>query len=248
MTQNKNFGLILASMVLLGACSDAEEENTTKAVPEQGQEKIQVALVMKTLTNPFFQAMEKGGRQAEQDFDIDLAVKTAAEETSIQQQIDIVEQLVLHGKVSAIVIAPEDSVQLIPALKTAQDKGIKIVNIDKKLDPKFSKKFGLNLVPFISVDNEGAAYLSAKFIADKISNPTEVAILEGIPTAANAQARKAGAVRAFGENKNLKLVASQTAHWKVNEAYTVIASIYADHPDIKAIFCANDMMAMGVLQ
>ena len=39
----------------------------------------------------------------------------------------------------------------------------------------------LNPVPFISVDNEKAAYGSAKFIADGALPGTQAAILEGIP-------------------------------------------------------------------
>jgi len=211
-------------------------------------EKTQIALVMKTLTNPFFISMEKGAQKAAKEFNVDLVVKTAAQETSINQQIDIVNQLVLDGRVSAIVIAPGDSIELIPVLKSAQDKGIKVVNIDNRLDAALSEEFGLDGVPFISVDNEMAAYKSAKFISDSIVSPTKVAILEGIPTAGNAQARKFGALRAFSENANASVVASKTAHWKVDEAYEVIKAIFQSEPNIGAIFCANDMMAIGVLK
>ena len=65
-------------------------------------------------------------------------------------------------------------------LKKAQDAEIVVINIDNRLDPEFSEKVGLVDVPFISVDNEQAAYLSAKYISDQITSPTDVAILEGI--------------------------------------------------------------------
>jgi len=73
---------------------------------------------MKTLTNPFFIEMEKGARRAEQALNIELVVKTAAQETSIEQQIQIVEDLIA-AKVDAIVIAPGDSELLVPVLKKA---------------------------------------------------------------------------------------------------------------------------------
>lgn len=206
-----------------------------------------IALVLKTLTNPFFVEMENGARKAESEFGIELIVKTGAQETSIQQQIAIVENLI-ELKVDAIVIAPGDSKELIPALKKAQDAGIKVVNIDNQLDTELSQKLGLTDVPFISVDNENGAYLSAKFISDQITTPTKVVLLEGIQEARNAQDRLAGAKRAFGENPNITIVASETAHWKIDEAHDLTMKLFQTNPDIGAIFCANDMMALGAIQ
>lgn len=206
-----------------------------------------IALVMKTLTNPFFVEMEKGARQAEQELGIDLIVKATAQETSVDQQITIVEEII-RQKVDAILIAPADSVQLIPVIKKAQDAGIVIINIDNQLDPQASEKIGLTGVPFISVDNAQGAYLSAQHIATKVNTPTQAIILEGIATAKNAQDRKAGALRAFAENQNITVVASETANWKIDEAYKVAAKLFDTYPDIRQVFCANDMMAFGVIQ
>ncbi|MGB3368138.1 MAG: sugar ABC transporter substrate-binding protein [Acidaminobacteraceae bacterium] len=210
-------------------------------------ETYTIALVMKTLSNPFFIEMEKGARKAEDEFGIDLIVKTGANETSIEEQISIVDELI-EENVDAIVIAPGSSIDLIPVLKKAQDSGIVIVNIDNRLDSEKSLQVGLLNVPFISVDNEEGAYLSAKYLADQITSPTEVAILEGIQSADNANQRKIGATRAFNENENITIVASETANWKIDEAYQVISEIFKSNPDIKVVFCANDMMALGVIQ
>jgi ribose transport system substrate-binding protein len=209
--------------------------------------KYTIALVMKTLTNPFFVEMEKGARQAEKELGINLIVKTGAQETSVEQQITIIEGLIKDG-VDAILIAPADSVQLIPVLKKAQDAGIVIVNIDNQLDPAASEKIGLANVPFISVNNEQGAYLSAQYISKNVTAPTRAIILEGIPTAKNAQDRKNGALRAFGENPNIKVVDSRTAHWKIDEAREVAIALFKLYPDVKLVFCANDMMAFGVIQ
>ncbi len=228
----------------------ASQSTPVEAQPEASPEtkKYTIALVMKTLTNPFFVEMEKGARQAEKEFGINLIVKTGAQETSVEQQITIIEELIIDKKVDAILIAPADSVQLIPVLKKAQEAGIVIINLDNILDAQSMEKVGLTGVPFISVDNEKGAYLSASYISAKVTTPTQAIILEGIPTAKNAQDRKAGAVRAFGENSNIKIVASETAHWKIDEANQVTAQLFKQYPDVKLIFCANDMMAFGAIQ
>lgn len=226
-----------------GAANPSPADTSGVEIPSQAT----IALVMKTLTNPFFVEMEKGARQAEKELGIHLIVKTAAQETSIEQQIQIVDELIA-AKVDAIVIAPGDSMELIPVLKKAQDAGIIVVNIDNRLDPALSKKLGLVNVPFISVDNEQGAYLSAKYLSDPVKTPTQAVILEGIRTAFNADQRLKGAERAFAENKNVTLVATETANWKIDEAYTVTKSLFEEHPDIGLIFCANDMMALGAIE
>lgn len=203
-----------------------------------------IGLVMKTLTNPFFIEMEKGARRAEKDLGIALTVKTAAQETSIEQQIQLVNDLIT-AKVEAIVIAPGDSLSLIPALKKAADAGIKIINIDNRLDPDALKQIGLNGVPFLGVDNEAGAYKAGQFLTSKISVPTQAAILEGIRSADNARQRMEGARRALSENKQVKVVASETANWKIDEAYAVSKALFTKHPDVKLLFAANDMMALG---
>lgn len=207
----------------------------------------QIGLVMKTLTNPFFIEMEKGARRAEKEFGISLIVKTAAQETSIEQQIQLVNDLIA-AKVDAIVIAPADSQSLVETLKKASDAGIKIVNIDNRLDAESVKNAGLDIVPFISVDNDAGAYKAGKYLADKASGPVQAAILEGMRSADNARQRMEGAKRALLENKQIKVVASEAANWKIDEAYAVSKSMFKKHPDIQLLFAANDMMAIGAIK
>jgi ribose transport system substrate-binding protein len=218
----------------------AKETATTQAGPR-------VALIMKTLTNPFFVEMEKGARRAQTETKVDLQVKTATQETSIEQQIELVEREI-KAQAKAIVIAPGDSMRLVPVLKKAQDAGIPIVNIDNRLRPDAMAAAGMKPVPFISVDNEQGAFLAAKYLAGKAKVPTEAAILEGIRSAVNAQLRKAGAERGLQTRPGIKLVASETANWKIDEAYEVTRKLFKSHPHLGVLFCANDMMAIGAIK
>jgi len=246
------FSCTAFALVLLG-CGQSNAPNistvATPAQPASAPATVVAAarpigLVMKTLTNPFFIEMEKGARRAEKELGIALTVKTAAQETSIEQQIQLVNDLVA-AKVEAIVIAPGDSLSLIPALKKAVDAGIKVINIDNRLDPDALKQVGLGAMPFVGVDNEAGAYKAGQFLVSNVKTATQAAILEGIRSADNARQRMEGARRALSENKQIKLVASETANWKIDEAYAVSKVLFTKHPDVKLLFAANDMMAMG---
>jgi len=247
--------IVMFVITLCSACGKAKETDslvkediTSKSNINIEHKKLKIALVMKTLTNPFFVEMEKGARKAEADLGIELLVKTGAKETSIQQQIQIVDELI-DQKVDAIVIAPGSSTELVNVLKQAQDANIKIVNIDNRLDIETCKKEGLKNVPFISVKNDEGAYLSVKEICDsKDSTPRDAIIFEGIREAENAELRKEGAQKAFGENPNVKIVASESANWKIDEAYELSKKFFKKYPKTSLIFCANDMMALGVVQ
>jgi ribose transport system substrate-binding protein len=248
-------GLILPLLLCLAGCGDSDKQAVSTvakapvevSAPPPVSTKKRVGLVMKTLTNPFFIEMEKGARRAERELGIELLVKTAAQETSIEQQIQIVDDLVA-AKVDAIVIAPGDSQSLVPILKKAADAGIKLVNIDNRLDPETIRQAGMASIPFISVDNDKAAYASAGFIAEGAKPGSQAAILEGIRSADNARQRMEGARRAFSDNKAVRLVATESANWKIDEGYAVTRQIFAKHPDIKLLFAANDMMALGALK
>lgn len=244
------------SCVLLSACGDSGERSvagvtapTEHSTPVEAQKEAprKIALVMKTLTNPFFIEMEKGARRAEKEFGIELSVKTASQETSIEQQIQIVEEAIA-ARVDAIVIAPGDSVRLVPVLKKAQDAGIKVVNIDNALSTQALEAEHAQPIPFISVDNERAAYEATEAVVKDIRRPTTAAIIEGIRSAENAQQRMRGAEKAFAENPSIRVAARETANWKIDEAHEVAKQILSAHPDVGLIFCANDMMALGTLR
>ncbi len=220
-------------------------EDTQPTVPAPAQRRV--ALIMKTLTNPFFAAMERGARQAEDELGIELIVLTGSQETSVEQQISNVRRMI-EAQVDAIVIAPADSANLVPVLKDAQEAGIVVVNIDNRLDPVVMQAQGLTGVPFISVDNEEGAYQSASFLASLANGPSQAIILEGIRSAQNSEDRKQGAVRAFAEYPEIEIVAIETANWKIDEAQTVAAGLFSAHPDVTLVFAANDMMAFGVLK
>ena len=235
-------------LLALAACEEAAPPGQPAAGNEAAASETEtvaprVALVMKTLTNPFFLKMEQGARRAADEFGAELVVRTGAQETSIEQQVAIVDELIADD-VSAIVIAPGDSVRLIPAVERARAAGIPVVNIDNRLDPAFLARAGLTDVPFVSVDNEAGALLATRRLLAGAPQPAAAFVLEGIRGADNAEARRRGAVRGFEEG-GVRIVASESANWKIDEGYDVTKRVLMAHPEVTLVFAANDMMALG---
>jgi ribose transport system substrate-binding protein len=207
-----------------------------------------VGLVMKSLANEFFKTMEEGARKfAAEDGSFELIPVGMNSETDIDTQINAMENFISQG-VGMIVLAPADSVGLVPSVKKAVDAGILVVNFDVTLDKKALAESGLpDDFLFVGPDNEEGAYLVGNFLGEKLGKGAKVAIIEGNPGADNATQRKNGFMKSVAEY-DMDVVASTTAHWETEEANTVMTNLLTRNPDIKGVMCANDSMALGVVR
>jgi ribose transport system substrate-binding protein len=243
--------IVLISALAVASCGRQvahEPQSGDAARPAAtGGQQIKVALIMKAQNNPFFLAMEEGAKHAQQETRIALTTRFIPEETAVEQQITLVDDAI-KAHVDALVIAPVDSHRLVPIIKKAYDAGIKIVNVDNRLDAADMKQRNLAGIPFISIDNEHAAYQSAKYAADQITDESEAAVIEGIRSADNANLRKRGALRAFAANPKLRVTVQESANWNADEAYAVAKRVFPIHPKLKVVFCANDSMAFGIIK
>ena len=208
-------------------------------------DKPQIALLMKTLSNEYFISMRQGAEEAAKKQNIDLIVQVAEKEDSTEQLVGLVENMIAK-KVDAIIVTPNDSIAFIPAFQKAEKAGIPIIDLDVRLDAKAAEAAGLKF-NYVGVDNCNGGYLEAKSLADAIGGKGNVAILEGIPGVDNGEQRKGGALKAFGEYPDIKIVASQSANWETEQALNVTTNILTANPNIKAIFAANDNMAIGAV-
>ncbi len=240
---------VLLAAAALAACSPPAPPagDTAKPAPAAPAAKTgpyRIALVMKSLANEFFLTMENGARdhQKAHAADYELIANGIKDEQDVARQIDLVEQMAAQG-VDAIIIAPADSKALVGVCRRAMDAGIVVINIDNKFDDAVLKEKGIT-IPFVGPDNRKGARLAGEYLAAKLEPGAPVAVLEGIPSAFNGQQRKLGfddAIAAAG----LKLVTSQSGSWEMEKANQVAASMLTEHPELKALFCANDNMALG---
>jgi len=206
------------------------------------------AIVLKTLSNPFWVSMKDGIEKEAQKLGVTVDISAAPSESDLQAQLLLFEDA-LNKNYKGIAFAPISAVNLVQPAAKAYKKGIFLVNLDEKVDVASLKQAGGNVEAFITTDNVAVGKKGADFIVEQLgATGGKVAIVEGKAGAASGEARKKGATEAFQSAKNIQLVASQPADWDRLRALDVATNIMQTNPDLKAFYCCNDTMALGVMQ
>lgn len=206
------------------------------------------AVVLKTLASPYWVAMKEGVVAEAKKRGVEVDVFAAAGEDDITGQQRLMEDVV-NKNYKAVGVAPISPVNLIQAMAAATKKGIYVVNIDERADMGQLKAAGGSVVAFLSTDNLALGEKAGKFMLGKIGAAGgKVAIIEGKAGNSSGDARRDGVKKALSTQSNVQLVASLPGDWDRSKALDVTNTILQRNPDLKAIYAANDGMALGALQ
>jgi len=206
-----------------------------------------VALVMKTLNNPFFVDMERGAKEAAQRLGVTLLVQAAEREVDVERQMQIIENLI-ERKVNALCIAPSGSKEIVPAIVKANRAGIPVLIVDTRVDAKALVGASGRTAAFIGSDNVEGGRIAGRYLVERLQRKGKVAILEGIPGHETGDARLRGFREVVDREPGIQVVASQTANWERDQGYNVFQNLLQSHPDIAGVFACNDLMALGAVE
>ena len=206
-----------------------------------------IAIVLKTLNNPFFIDMQEGAQAAARKLEVELIVQAPEREVDVEKQMQIIENLI-QRKVSAICVAPSGSKEIVPAILKANQAKIPVIAIDTRVDRNAQAESGAVILSFIGSDNKDGGRIAGEFVSQRLGGIGKVAILEGIPGHETGDARLRGFHEALEGHKGIVIVASQTANWERDQGFNVFRNILQAHPDVKAVFACNDMMALGAIE
>ncbi len=213
----------------------------------QGSGRPRVALVLKTLNNPFFIDMQRGAEEAAQRLNVDLTVQAAERETDVEKQMQIIENLVETG-VNALAVAPSGSKEIVTAIAKANAANIPVVIVDDKVDGAAAKDAGVHWDAYVGSDNVEGGRIAGRYLVQITNGKANAAVLEGIPGHQTGDARLRGFKEAIQGSAGVKIVASQTANWERDQGFNVFQNMMQAHPDIDAVFACNDMMALGAVE
>ena len=232
---------MLAALAATGCSKPAPEAKAP------AQAKPRIALVLKTLNNPFFIDMEKGAREAAARLDVDLVVQAAEREVDVDKQMQIIENLIQTG-VDALCITPSGSKEVVPAIAKANAAKIPVVIVDTRVDEKTASEAGIKLDGFVGSDNYEGGKVAGEYLLKVTGGKARVAILEGIPGHETGDSRLKGFHDAVKGSPGVRVVASQTANWERDQGFTVFQNMLQAHPEIDALFACSDMMALGAVE
>jgi ribose transport system substrate-binding protein len=244
MVMKKMFQLvsaILAGLVLMGFIGCQRGERGAEA------DQPPVALVLKTLNNPFFIDMQNGAQDAASKLGVKLIVQAAEREVDVEKQMQIVENLI-QRKVAALCITPSGSKEIVPAIVKANEKGIPVLIVDTRVDAVTLDAAGGKIATFIGSDNFEGGRIAGVYMAEKLGNRGQVAILEGIPGHETGDARLSGFHDVSDQLSKIEIVTSQTANWERDQGFNVFQNILQSHPGIQALFACSDLMALGAIE
>jgi ribose transport system substrate-binding protein len=185
MTQNMRRRVLLAGTLAAAGLSGATR------VDAQGG-KLKIALVLKSLTDPFTVAMADAAQNYQQHYasQFGLTIRGTVRETDTAVQIRMVEEMI-KAKMNAIVIAPTDSKALTSVVARGIRAGIIMITIDNPLDDASQVAAGIS-VPFVGPNNRKGAMQVGNYLAERLKAGDQVGIIEGISVDRNAQQRTAG--------------------------------------------------------
>ena len=233
--------LLLALLLLAGSWVGCRRNETPASSGPT------VALVMKTLNNPFFVDMQRGAQQAAQKLGVNLLVQAAEREVDVEKQMQIIENLI-ERKVDALCITPSGSKEIVPAIVKANQAKIPVLIVDTRVDiPTLTAASG-QILAFIGSDNVEGGRLAGRYLAERLGRQGKVAILEGIPGHETGDARLRGFREVIAKEPGIQVVASQTANWERDQGYSVFQNLLQSHPDLKGVFACNDLMALGAVE
>ncbi|MGJ9421707.1 sugar ABC transporter substrate-binding protein [Aeromicrobium sp. CF3.5] len=222
------------SMVLSACGSDSDSGGDGGSA-----DGARVAVVLKTLTSPYWLQVKGGAEAAGEETGADVTLAGATQETAVQEQIDKVRTAITQ-QVDALVVAPTQAEQLQPILEEAVAADIPVLLVDTNIDGWDGA------LTFIGTDNLSAGQQAGEFITSQ-TDSGEALLISGVPGNPSTDDRVTGAQEVL-EAAGIEVVASLSGNSDRAEGRSVTADALQANPDIRIIFAANDDMALGATE
>ena len=217
---------VAAALLCVAGCGRKAE------APQAKSGHIRVGLVAKSLGNGFFDAVNKGAQEAAGPLDAEVIFVGPTTPTA-EGQIETLNSLIAQ-RVDAIAVSANDPDALVPTLKKAMDRGIKVVSYDSAvatqgrnahLAPSSDPLIGETVVALVSelapqVDGKG----KGKF-----------AVVSATPTSTNQNSWLAEMRRVLPQYPGLEMVAIAYGDDVSDKSYREAVALLKQHPDLAVL-------------
>jgi ribose transport system substrate-binding protein len=218
--------VLLPAMVLLSLSS------------AQAQEKITIGVALAQDDNPFYIAMLRGIRARAQELGWEVATVSSNEDKL--KQINGVQDLVAKG-VKGILISPIDAVGVNAAYDAAAQAKVPIVSVARGSTSP-------NQTLHVAMDEKQIGRDIAEWTAKRLNGAGNVAMLLGPSGAPTFRNLADGYTEVMAKYPNIKIVFKSDGPLTRERGLKNAEDALVANPDLKAIYTANDDVALGAMQ
>lgn len=227
----KNLFFASFCILVLVACNRSEKT--------QENSKKKIAVIISTLNNPWFVFLGEEAASKAQELGYETKIFDSQNNTALEA--DHFDNAIVSG-FDAILFNPTDADGSIVNVKRAKNAGIPVFCMDREINSSDAATSQI-----LSDSYSGSVSIGAYF-AKQLNKKGNYVELLGLVGDNNTWARSNGFHSVVDNYPGLKMVAQQNADFDRSKALEVMESIIQANPDIQAVFCGNDSMAMGAYQ
>ncbi|MBC7783455.1 MAG: D-ribose ABC transporter substrate-binding protein [Burkholderiales bacterium] len=201
--------------------------------------KPKVAVIISTLNNPWFVVLANTAR--------DRATELGYEATIFDSQNDPAKEAAhyentLSSGYKAVLFNPTDADGSIANVRKAKAAGVPVFCMDREVNATDAA------TSQILSDNYSGCVALGQYFVKQVGEQGKYVELLGLVGDNNTWNRSKGFHSVVDRYPGLKMVAQQSADFDRAKALEVLEPIMQANPDIQAVFCGNDAMAMGAYQ
>ncbi|WP_025764486.1 D-ribose ABC transporter substrate-binding protein [Dyadobacter tibetensis] len=202
-------------------------------------EKQKVAVVISTLNNPWFVVMAESAAASVEQLGYEAKIFDSQNNSALES--DNFENLIASGY-DVILFNPTDADGSISNILKAKSAGIPVFCMDREVNSDDAATSQI-----LSDNYSGCVELGVEFVK-ALNEKGKYAEIIGLVGDNNTWARSGGFHSVVDKFPGLQMVSQQSGDFDRNKAMEVLETVLQAHPDIAAVFCGNDAMALGAYQ
>jgi ribose transport system substrate-binding protein len=232
--------LLLVAGALVSGCVKTRHQHGG-ATKKTGY--IRLAVVPKAVGLDYWEQVRIGADCAQSRLkDVKVQWDGVTQATDVNGQIDLLQNFITQG-VDGLVYAAADAKALKQVTDQALGQGTKVVNIDAGTDPQPKE------VPVFATNNVNAARKVPDLIAQRLGKKGgKIAFIPFQAGTMTNDQRQTGFKEGLKKHPELKLVATQSSESDYDTGLRVTEDILTAHPDLDAIFAANEPGVLGAAE
>jgi simple sugar transport system substrate-binding protein/ribose transport system substrate-binding protein len=169
-----------------------------------------------------------------------LELKTTNSQNDVAALTSNVQTFISQG-VKGVVMAPQDTAAIAPALKQLAAKDIPVVSVDTRPESG-------DVYMVVRADNRAYGEKACQFLGAKLNGTGKVVMLQGDLASINGRDRTEAFNDCMAENFPKIQVFGEATNWDAATASQKLQTDLTAHPDIKGVYMQSSFALPGTLQ